>query len=225
MHHHLEVIMPPSKDIGNDLAKIMNQFSENKENQKEIDGNEFWDFYVIGGRWAGTKEMCGYDEDKLKFFYQRIRDERITVSGFQVGKQEISPAEQIPTVDAIWNEIFPTENGEITKCPVFAHSNNQYDSDDFISCDICRFDEIPEKLECSRVIFAGPDYKGEGIQPTFMICDEVWNGVNHMKTNWDGKIKSAIKLFTEKMNHYREEYKEKINPKPNWICITVDYHS
>ena len=222
MHRHCEVIMPPSSDIGKDLEKIMSPFYENRD---DCDGNEFWDFYVMGGRFAGIKETCGYNQERLDEFYKKLNENKITVSGVICGKQQINPATQIPMVDKLWNDVFPTENGEIVACPLFAHSNNQYDSNDLISCDICRVEEIPENLIASRVIIACPSYDGNEIEAKFMICDSQWNGINFMNVDWDGKVKSAIEKFLDKCDCYREDYKQKVLPKPNWICITVDYHS
>jgi hypothetical protein len=225
MHHHCEIIMPPSANIQETIDAIMKPFSENDTDDEGHSGHAFWDWFVIGGRWAGTKETCRYDAGKMEEFYKRLAAERVTVSGFQCGKQQLEPASQIPIVDGIWNEFFPTETGEITPCPVFAHSNNQYDSNDLLSCDICRVDEISESLTAGRVIIAGPNYDDSRIEAHFMLCDDQWNGVNHMKVDWDGKVLSALTQFTEKASHYREEYAAKITPKPEWICVTVDYHS
>lgn len=221
MHSHLEVIMPPSKDIQKDLGAIMEPFSKNNKEATHA----FWDFFIIGGRWAGTKESCRYSPEKLEQFYKRMIDEQVTVSGLQCGKQTLDPDSQIPKVDKMWNDLFPTETGEITPCPIFSHSNNQYDSNDLLACDICRVDEIPDTLVCSRVIIAGPNHDGTGIEAQFMLCDEQWNGFNHMKVDWDGKLPSALTKYAEKLKRYREEYVEKATPKPEWICVTVDYHS
>jgi len=225
MHYHCEIIMPKTEDIGQAIASIMAPFSENKESTDEFTGSEFWDFYVIGGRWAGTKETCAYDENKIEAFFKALREKNITISALQFGKQSIKPASQIPMVDKVWNTFFPTENGEIVPCPFFNHSNNQFDSDDLISCDICRVEEIPESLNCSRVIIAGPSYDGKKTEATFMICDSQWNGVNLMPIDWDGNVKTAIKMFEKHSQHYRDEYRKIISPKKDWLCITLDYHS
>ena len=222
MHYHCEIIMPPTKDIETALWQILEDFNENTE---EPSGNEFWDFYVVGGRFAGTKETCGYAEEKISAFYEQLKEKKITVSGFQSGKQSLSPPSQIPVVDKLWNDFFPTENGEIVPCPLFEHSNNQYDSNDLISYDICRFDEIPSKLSCERIIFAAPSYDGKKTEATFMLCQSQWNGVNFMPIAWDGKVASAIEKFKDVLERYGEEYQEKCTPKDNWLCITVDYHS
>jgi hypothetical protein len=211
MHYHLEIIMPPSSNIKESLEKIMKPFDE------ETSEKGFWDWYVVGGRFSGEKEMCGYTEEKMKIFYEKLKEKKVTVSSFRAGKQTINPPEQIPMVDKIWNEIFPTENGEIVPCPIFSHSNAD---DTMISCDICRVEEIPEKLFAERVIIAGPDFEAN-----YMIAQDHWNGVNFVKIDWDGKVKSAIENFIKKCSRYKDEYKEKVIPKSNWICITVDYHS
>lgn len=223
MHYHCEVIMPKSKNIEKDLETIMEPFRE--ENDSEDALPAFWDFYVVGGRWAGTKETCAYDAEKLEQFYIELKKREITVSGFRAGKETLQPSSQIPMVDKLWCEFFPTETGEIVACPLFSHSNNQYDSSDFISCDVCLVEEIPENLACSRVIIAGPSYDDKSIEAHFMLCDSLWNGVNHMDAKWDGNIHTALQLFSDYIKRYRKEYAEKITPQNDWLCITVDYHS
>ena len=230
MHYHCEIILPPVKDIEKALEQIMGPFNANCDREDEDNDCfvSFWDFYVAGGRFAGSKEMCAYPENKLSEFYKKINEAKVTVSNFRCGKQSISPESQIPIVDELWNEIFPTEKGEIVPCPLFAHSNNQYDGDDLISCDICRVEEIPADLKCSRVIVAGPsypEYTNEKLNATFMIAGSAWNGVNHMPVAWDGKVLSALQMVEDKFKHYNPDYLEKIMPHQDWLCITIDYHS
>lgn len=85
-------------------------------------------------------------------------------------------------------------------------------------------DEIPEGLTAGRVIIACPDYEGK-IEAQFMLCEDQWNGVNFMDINWDGKVLTALAKHIEHLGRYSDEYKEKATPAPNWICVTVDYHS
>lgn len=213
MHSHLEIIMPKTTDISGAIASIMAPF------------NEFWDFYVIGGRWAGEKEKCRYNPEVLQRFFDVLQENNVTVSSFQAGKQTLFPSSQIPMVDKLWSEFFPTEDGTIVACPIFSHSNNQYDSNDLLACDICLVEEIPENLTASRVIVAGPNYKETGVEATFMLTDSQWNGVNHMPIAWDGNVKTALEMCKKHFENYKEEWKEKVTPKPDWICVTVDYHS
>ena len=58
-----------------------------------------------------------------------------------------------------------------------------------------------------------------------MISDDIWNGVMHVKTQWDGKLKTALDAHSEKIKRYRDEYREKRTPKDDWLVVTVDYHS
>jgi len=205
MHCHCEVIMPPTNDIQKTITEILEPFNE--KNEENSSGHPFFNWFVIGGKWAGTKETCRYDTDKIDLFCKRLEEAKVTVSGIQFGKQELSSKSQIPIVDKMWNDLFPTENGEITPCP------------------ICMFDEIPDSLSCSRVIIAAPSHNGESIEAKFMICEDQWNGVNHMPIEWDGKVKQAIKMFTDKFKTYSPEYVKTIMPQSNWICVTIDYHS
>jgi len=226
MHFHLEIIMPPTDDVSAAIDTILAPFSENQE--PDADGytspHTFWDWYVIGGRMAGTKETCTYPAEKLEEFYKQLKKNKITISSVICGKQEIEPADQIPLVDKLWSAAFPTEDGTIIACPLFSHSNNQYSSDDLISCDICRVDEIPAALKCSRVIIAAPNYEDK-LAADYMICEDQWNGVVHMPIDWDRKPQSAVDNHQERVARCAAEYKEKHTIKPNWICVTVDYHS
>jgi len=224
MHYHLEVIMPRTKNIERSLEQIMAPFCEHDEEVR----HPFWDWYVIGGRWAGEKETCGYAEERMQEFIKALNDANVTVSSLQMGKQEIKPESQIPLVDTLWNQYFPTENGEQTPCPLFRHSDEELSGGNWMSCDVCLVEEIPEKLSSARVIIAGPSWdhdKTGNIEAHYMISDSIWNGVIHMKTDWNGNVKETLELFKKECAYYKDEWREKITPKPDWLCVTVDYHS
>jgi len=87
------------------------------------------------------------------------------------------------------------------------------------------FVKMADDYECSRIIFAGPKYDDSGMEATFMAQDDFWNGVNHVKSTWDGTFGGAVKEFNAKLDRYSDEYKAKITPQPDWIVVTVDYHS
>jgi hypothetical protein len=164
-HYHLEIIMPRTADISKSIEEIMLPFSENEEENEDHSGHSFWDFYVIGGRWAGAKERCTYNTNALEQFNA------------------------------------------------------------LLSCDISRVDEIPENLKCARVIIAGPDYSDKKFKAQHMLCESIWNGVNHVKTTWNGNVLSAISEWQERIKEYKEEYAKKHTVQPDWLCITIDYHS
>jgi len=227
MHYHLEIIMPPTTDIEGAVKQILEPFNEQpeKEDEDTDTSNAFWDFFVIGGRWAGQKLLAGYDKEKLEEFERWLHEQKFTVSGLVAGKQELKPESQIPIVDAKWNEMFPFDPP--MACPLFAHSNDQYGRNGrgTLPMDVITLESLPENLECSRVILACPDWKGETIKATYMLCQDQWNGVNHMPVKWDGKISTALSMFRDKHKNYSEEYINRTDPKPNWLVVTIDYHS
>lgn len=219
MHYHLEIIMPPVDDVEKAIAQIMKPFDEQGEDE---DGNTndhaFWDWYQIGGRWSGVKLESFLGKERLDLFHQELSNRKVTVSGFQCGKQTLSPESQIPMVDALWREMFPDSG--ITVCPLFDHSPK------ILTSDICTILDLPPELSASRVIVAEPSWRDDGsLQAEYMISDSIWNGVMHVKTQWDGKVKSAIDEAKEKASRYREEFQAKRMPQDDWLVVTVNYHS
>jgi hypothetical protein len=239
MHHHLEVILPKGTNyIAAAIESVMRAFDENRsEDEEDYDSRHaFWDFYVIGGRFAGNKQLAKYDKQRINEFHKWCEDEKITISNFVAGKQELSPASQIPKVDAKWNEMFPSPSGVAVQCPLFKHSNDQYgnDGNGTIDGDISRLGDSLD-VTCSRVIFAGPSFvydrdAGTGertgpLEAVFMLADTAWNGVNHMDIAWNKTIGDALRQFKEKLSCYAEEYRLRMTPGDDWIAVTVDYHS
>ena len=230
MHYQCEIIIPPTEDVSAAIESIMAPFSEDSGDEDHDRRRAFWDFYVIGGRFAGEKLLAGLDQDKLDRFNQWCQDEKITVSGVVFGKQSLSPESQIEKVDTMWNELFPREDGLRVACPVFGHSNDQYDSESTIDGDICQLGDA-KSVKCARVIVAGPSFEvatKENTGPlaaTFMLSDRSWNGVNHMDVKWDGTIADALSQFTDKLENYADKYREQMTPADDWLVVTVDYHS
>lgn len=230
MHHHCEIVIPPTMDIEAAVSAVLKPFNEN-ERDSEDSRSPFWDWWVIGGRWAGHKMLARYDRAKLEAFREWMQSEKVTVAGVQAGKQELKPESQIAKVDAKWNEMFPS--AEFLPCPLFAHSNNQYGEglSGTLPNDVSRLSDVPPALECSRVIFAKPSYDSNAkdyigpLEPEFMLCESQWNGCNHMKVDWDGKFHTALKKYRAQMKNCREEYAAKVLPKEDWLVVTVDYHS
>jgi len=226
-HHHCEIVIPPTDDIEASIRSVLAPFDES--NDDDSSRHAFWDFWVIGGRWAGHKLMARYDQAKLAAFRVWLIAEEITVSSFTAGKEELQPKSQEPKVDAMWNEMFPS--AVPVHCPLFKHSNDQYAKglDGTLPEDVCRLVDIPSGLDCSRVIFAGPSYLdgvwAGPVEAKFMLCRSQWNGCNHMDIDWDGKLSSALEKHRARMGGYREEYAAAINPADDWLVVTVDYHS
>ncbi len=235
MHYHLEIILPPqTDDIPAAVESVMRPFDENldPDNEESYAKHAFWDFYSIGGRYAGRKFMATLDKAKLEEFEQWCQDEEITVSGFQCGKQELSPADQIPKVDAKWNELFPQADHSIMPCPLFRHSNDPYgrDGHGMLTGDVSKLSES-QTATCARVIFAGNSYNHETgdytgpLKAVFMLAQQEWNGVNHMEVKWDGTIQNAFNQWIAQMKGYKDSYRSLVQPNDEWLCVTVDYHS
>lgn len=223
MHYHLEIIMPPTSDIESAIEQIMKPFSENERDEDgDYNKHAFWDFYVIGGRWAGEKQICTFDKDKMDAFYKDLKEAEITVSGFTAGKQEIAPTSQIPMVDEMWRKHFP-EGGAI--CPLFKHYNDQYKNSDGWP-DIMSVGQTPKNLTASHVIIAGESYMDDGtLEAKTMISDSFWNGVSHVDSKWDGLVTSVIEKHNDGLKNAKDEYKVKHIVKDDWVCVTIDYHN
>lgn len=210
--------MPPTDDIEGAVKEIMKDYSEDSEETRF----GFWDWYVIGGRFAGNKFLARFDQSRLDSFYEVLKAEKVTVSSLTAGKQSLKPESQIPKVDALWNTHFPESNG--LPCPLFDHSNDQYKSDSLLPDDVCRLADLPKDLTAERVMVANRWYKGEwGV--TEMYARSLWNGVTHQDTSFDGKVATAVELVKERVSRGSDEYRDGCTPQDNWLVVTVDYHS
>ncbi len=215
MHYHLEIIMPPTDDVEGAVKMIMEPFDENGSEDEDHDTKHaFWDWYVIGGRWAGAKMLDKFGREKLSDFHKMLSEKKITVSGVQAGKPTLQPAEQIATVDAMWREAFPDSGFDV--CPLFDHYKDDVG-------DVMKLGELPATL-CSHVIIAGPGYSCP-IEAHYMVSDAIWNGVTHVATAWNGTIEAALAEWDKKLDSYREEWRITHTPSPDWLVVTVDYHS
>lgn len=232
MHEHLEIILPPVPGVAmptlDHLRSAVEQILEpfHVEAEGEDRRPSFYDWYVIGGRFAGEKMTASLDQDKLAEFQNWCEAEQLTVSGVRAGKQELQPKSQIPKVDAKWGKLFPEFAGY--PCPLFKHSNDQYDHGGVsgqLPDDILHFRDIPRSMKCHRVIVAGPQHSGDGLDAEWMIAEDQWNGCNHMPIAWDRTLGDALNQYMEYIGRYREEFRGKYIPTDNWLVVTVDYHS
>jgi hypothetical protein len=216
MHHHLEIILPPVDDVEKLITEVMAPFDENNEDAYHA----FWDWYVIGGRWAGEHLRASVDPEKLSQFYKDLEDRKITVSGIVCGKKTLKPEDQIPTVDALWRQYFP--DSELNTCPLFSHFNDQYKDN---CLDVDPLGQINIQMTASRVIIAGPNYNDSSYEAKFMVEVESWNGCNYIDTTWDGKIEGALALYSEYTKRWNDEHRAKNTPTKDWYIATIDYHS
>jgi hypothetical protein len=217
MHYHLEIVMPPAKDVEKAVASIMKPFDENYEENCHT----FWDWYEIGGRYSGAKLQATVPPDTMKAFKHWLQESKFTVSGITYGKQALQPASQCAVIDAKWQEM----TGLTGPCPIFQHSNA---TTTILPDDVCLLRDAPP-LTAFRVIIAGPSYNW-GIyagppEAVYMIEEEYWNGVTHVKAIWDGTLTSALKMFSENCRGYRDEWMNAHTPTDEWLVVTVDYHN
>lgn len=233
MHCHLEIVMPQTSDIEAAVGRIMEPFDENRTDEGDGGrGHAFWDYWTIGGRWAGQKLMAGLDQEKLAQFERWMQDEKVTVSGLRFGKDELSPASQIAKVDARWNETFPSLGGS-SRCPMFQHSNDQHAEGlgGTIQGDVQRLSDVAARLECSHVVVAFPSYGRKllydgPLKAAWMIQESAWNGLNHVRSEWDGTLSQAVAKYRESLSTRAvPEYLAVATPRDDWTVVTVDYHS
>lgn len=230
MHAHNEIIMPYTDNIEEAIAEILKPFNENHGDENYCEhcceyenrsGHEFWDFYIIGGRWSGNHILSKFDPEKILEFHQKLTDMEITVSGLQWGKQELNPSNQVEIVDELWREHFP-EGGDT--CPIFQHYNDQY-KHNVKYPDVIKLKDIPPYQKASRVLIAGISPRDHALKTEYRIDEDYWNGVCHIDSNWDKKVTTAIEMHLKIMERYSEEWKEAFTPTDDWLLVTVDTHS
>lgn len=218
MHSKLEVILAPNLDVEKTVEEVMAPFDENASDSEEYSGHGFWDWYVIGGRFSGDKLLAGYDQDKLKKFYELLSERKVTVSGVICGKETLQPESQRGMVDALWNEWFPPEDGVPVACPLFDHSPKVLSSDIAPLCNCL-------DMTAHAVLVVGPKWTGEGVEASFLIHRNVWNGVVYLDVDWDGKIGSAVEKCKKRLGNAKPDFAAARMPQDDWLCVTVDYHS
>jgi len=219
MHYHSEIIMPPTSDIESAVKTALDPFSQHEESE-ERHPMAFWDWYKIGGRWHGQKIISKLPEADVESFYAELREKNITVAGLRAGKDEINPPDQIPTVEAIWQKHF--KDTPFETCPFFKHGADQYEDSTTFPGNVMPISECLDVNGIHRVIIT--DTEGT---ISFMCNDQMWNGVNHEQTTWDGTIGHAVEMHKENIARYKPEsrYVAMNKVSDDWIAVTVDYHS
>lgn len=219
-HEHNEIILPPVPDVEKAVAEIMAPFSEHLgEDDEDRNGHPFWDWYVIGGRWAGAKTEAALDPDALAAFNQWMQDEKVMVSVLIAGKQTLADRATVEKVDAKWREMFP---GAGPHCTLFDHSAPRGAA---LPGDVCRLADLPARLGAYRVIIAGPKYDDNGLEAVYMVSTRIWNGVSYLDTKWDGNVAGAVAAWREQLDRYAPDYRARVTPAADWLVVTVDTHT
>ena len=210
MHYHLEILMPPTDNVSAVVAKALAGFQYPKS-------HAFFDWYEVGGRWSGTKLLLRVGEERLSAFHNRLHDMGATVLSMRAGKPKLSPDGQEGAVNSLWQEMCPG-NGDV--CPLFKNEAS------FV-LDVCRLDELPSGLKCDSFLYVSAELfgAGTGVEQRLLLHASMFNGVNSQDTTWDGSVEHAFELLCKRISHYRDEYRQAIEPRPDWLLVTVDYHS
>jgi len=216
MHHHAEIIMPPTDDVELTAKQIMAPFDKNGKEEDRSNNHAFWNRYKIGGQWGGHKMLVAIGDDKIEEFRIALREAHITVSGLTMGKETLQPSEQIPVVNAMWNAMFP--EAPVKVCPLFDNYKDSFG-------DTLPVRDLPDGLTAEVVIIAGPDWKGEAMTASTLLFKKMWNGVNYQDSTWDGQIATALAMHVDRLKRYNEEYRVKRSVSDDWLVVTVDYHS
>jgi len=207
-HSVCEVITPPRRPehdgdyVGLSVCQVMTSLAMEGDERPD-----WWDWYVIGGRWSGQHVVAGLPEDKLKGFCEELERRQLPDScdyfeGLNSKDQEAA--------DALWREFFP---GAGDKCLLLHRCGEQ-------SVDVMPVGQLPKRLSAATLIVAGPDCSDEHeLRARFMLHTKVWNGCNLQPTNWDGNVLKGIELA-------KDDYvKTHLDPvTAEWLAVTVDYH-
>jgi hypothetical protein len=226
MHAIAEVVIPPTGDVRVAVGQVMDYFrGDPDEEGGERPSADWWDFWVVGGRFSGHKIETRIGREKLAAFHNLLNERKVTVSGLRCGKPDLSPATQIPEIDALWRQWFP---GMGDKCLLFNHARSQYGDDGIAPDDVCTVAEIPDGLTCERLILAKPHWDDPTrLEAGEMLVTEFWNRCTHQKTDFGGDVKEGLRSMVERINRvYRPGYFEETYPGfDRWRVVTVDYHN
>ena len=213
MHYHLEIVMPPCADVDAAVQSILAPFDENYQSASQA---PFWDWWQIGGRYSNDKVLSTISHERLDVFKTDLGKRGFTVHAVQFGKQELSPASQAAEVDALWRAAFP--ESALEQCPLFAHSGKLNASD------VWPLANVSSALCADRCIIAVKNQEGH-YEAQYMLSTEVWNGLNYQTTGWDGNVLDAINENNKHAEMWKPEYRIGKIPQPDWLVVTVDYHS
>lgn len=217
-HYHMEIIMPPTARLTMEdvIAQVLAPFDENASPEIRSSGAQFWDWYVIGGRWSGEKIRQSMDDTKLEQFQEWMGSEKITVSEVQCGKPTLNPVEQREKVDAKWAEMFPESGFDV--CPLFDHFPTS-------ASDIMQLGQVDPKISMFRGMILVPGHDEQGYILETMLAQEIWNGATFQETAWDGTLEALLKYHSKYHDNYKSKYVARVTPKSDWLVVTVDYHS
>lgn len=224
MHHNLTLILPPMEldRVEAAVAAILKPFDENHSDPEYYGGDgrnkhAFWDWYVIGGRYSTRLIQSKLDPQKLEEFSKQVEAMKVRVSPVVVGNEKLVEQADADAIDNLWNTMFP-ESG-LTKCPFFEHGLSQYHNT--IDRDTMPLGEVPVSYKSYGVMIANR----AGTEAEFLVQHSQYNGVCYIDTAWDQTLGDALRLYADKIQHYKDEWRAANTPTNDWLVVTVDYHN
>lgn len=206
----LEIILPSTTDLLGDIGKILSPFYDGGDNEKA------YVFYDTCG-------LCAYRPEKLTFMFgeNRVIDFQRALGDIGVhlkdrddlypildGNLVLPSSFEIPSVQEIWRNHFP-EFSDF--CPLFLR-----DGIWSLCPDALPLESVPKHFSVARVIIAGKEDEGASPEPVFMIAQHNYNGVSHIKANWDGTVRGATDI-------YRNGPYAKPNMYGRFLSVTLTY--
>src|SRR5262249_42407389 len=172
-HSLCEAIVPPPRpEHGSDYVdwsvyQVMTSLAREGDERPD-----WWDSYLIGGRWSGQHVLAGLPEDKLKEFREELKRRQLPVSCVRFFEEELNSKEHEASADALWREFFP---GAGDKCLLLYPPGSPW----LDSVDVMPVGQLPKRLSAATLIVAGPDWSDKHeLRARFMLHMEVWNGCN-----------------------------------------------
>ena len=85
-------------------------------------------------------------------------------------------------------------------------------------------EDCPEDLKASHVIIVLPNWEGPGFKAYRQYMKSIWKGLNWQDTAFSGYVRDALKEYREALGEYLPVFRDKMDPKDDWLVVTVDYH-
>ena len=202
-HYHVELIMPPTPwfAIEDRVLDILLPLRKG-DDEETWPADPLYDWYKIGGRFAGTKYGLGCDPKRLRKFYEELYSEAFATDVTVIGGARFWSDSDLPKVNALWRKWFPED--EVGTCPFIG----PYPTGEQ---DICRVDRIPDELAADAVVVGN-----EADQVVFRLAIEIWDSARQefQRTGFDGSVPDALRRCRA----------QGIEPAGDWLAVTLDCH-
>ena len=201
-HYHVELILPPTPrfEIRERVLEILLPLRKG-DDEATWPADPLFDWYKIGGRFAGTKHGLRCDPERRRKFYEELYSDEFT-SDDDLSKLGFWGDDQLPAVNALWRKWFPED--EVGICPFIG----PYPTRDQ---DICRVDRISDELKADTVVVGN-----EANQVVLRLKTEIWDSIKRkfIDTGFDGSVLDALRRCRA----------AGVEPAGDWLAVTLDCH-